>query len=415
MSILEEQALSRVPELVPIRHGRMAASPTAFYRGGAAIMAADLATTPNSGIIVQACGDAHLSNFGLFASPERQLVFDINDFDETYPAPWEWDLKRLTASVAIVGRQISLSQTQVADAVATTVAQYRSTIIELSERRTLDVWYSQFGVEDRLHDLNLQLDAKAVSRVETQLDKARRNDTIRAFSKMTEVVDGHRRIVDAPPLVVRIDPQLAREILEDQMSRYRTTLRPDIQHLFDRFTLVDFARKVVGVGSIGTRCWIALFEGGGDDDPLFLQVKEAQASVLAPYTATVPFESEGQRVVQGQRLMQATSDVLLGSSIMEASGIHYYWRQLRDMKGGMDPETVRPQNFTAYTRVCASCLARAHAKGGDASMIAGYVGKSATLDEAIAEFSVAYAAQNDSDYQAFLAAIESGRIPAETV
>jgi len=398
LTILETQARSRVPDLIPIRHGRMAVSPNAFYRGAAAIMAADIATTPSSGIVVQACGDAHLSNFGMFASPERQLVFDINDFDETHPAPWEWDLKRLVASVAVVGRSHGMRRAETLDAVRATVAQYRETIQTMSELRTLEVWYSQFGVDANLEALRTEIDNESAALLEAQLAKTRRNDTIRAFSKMTELVNGRRRIIDSPPLVIRVDPAIAGEVLDHQLHKYRESLRPDIQSLLDRFTLVDFARKVVGVGSIGTRCWIALFEGGADDDPLFLQIKEAQPSVLAPYTAPVEFESQGQRVVQGQRLMQANSDVLLGWSVVESSGVHYYWRQLRDMKGSIPPEHLGPANFTLYVRLCATSLGRGHAKGGDASLIAGYVGKSHTLDDAMAEFAVDYAAQNEADY-----------------
>jgi len=425
IKLLERQAEMRVPELIPIRHGRMLVSPFTFYRGGALIMAGDLAATPRSGITVQCCGDAHLSNFGMFASPERRLMFDLNDFDETLPGPWEWDVKRLAASMLIAARNNDFPVKYQDQIVLDTVEGYRTGMAGFAAMKDLDVWYSHVDIESTLEQLGPQLKAKQVTRGRKALAKARTKDSMSAFSKLTRVVDGEARIVAEPPLIVPLD-DLAEgkardeifEELHELLRSYRATLEHDRRVLLEKFRLVDFARKVVGVGSVGTRAWIALMLGRDGQDPLFLQLKEAEASVLEQFLGPSEFDNHGERVVAGQRLMQATSDIFLGwvhvDAGLDGRPRDFYARQLRDWKGSAEIEQMIPTGVATYGRLCGWTLARAHARSGDCIAIAAYLGKSAAFDRAIVEFSHAYAEQNERDYKALVAAVESGRIPAET-
>jgi uncharacterized protein (DUF2252 family) len=425
IKLLERQAKTRVPELVPIRYGRMLVSPFTFYRGAALIMASDLATTPSSGLHVQCCGDAHLSNFGVFASPERKLVFDVNDFDETLPGPWEWDVKRLAVSMMIAARNNDYPVKDQDRIVLDTVKEYRTAMAGFAAMKTLDVWYSHLDIEDAVRELGSQYKAKMVKRTEKVLAKARTKDSMAAFSKLTRVVDGEARIVAEPPLIVPL-ADLAEGVERDQMfdglhellRSYRATLEHDRRVLLEEFRLADFARKVVGVGSVGTRAWIALMLGRDGQDPLFLQMKEAEASVLEDFVAPSEFENHGERVVTGQRLMQASSDIFLGwlhvESGMDGRARDFYGRQLKDWKGSAEIEQMVPKGMATYGRLCGWTLARAHARSGDRIAIAAYLGKSDAFDRAIVEFSAAYAEQNDSDYQSLTAAVKSGRITAET-
>ena len=423
--LLERQATTRVPELVPIRYGRMLLSPFAFYRGAAAIMAGDLAGTPRSGLDVQCCGDAHLSNFGVFASPERRLPFDVNYFDETLPGPWEWDVKRLAASILIAARENGFPVKHQDQAVLDTVAEYRTAMAQFAAMKNLDVWYAHLDVESALGELGSQLSPKLVKRTKQTLAKARARDSMSAFSKLTHVVDGETRIVAEPPLIVPID-DLAHgserdemfDALHEHLRSYRESLRHDLRVLLEQFRLTDFARKVVGVGSVGTRAWIALLLGQDGQDPLFLQLKEADASVLEEYLGPSEFENHGERVVTGQRLMQAYSDIFLGWMHLEA-GLDgkprdFYGRQLRDWKGSAEIERMTPKGLARYGRLCGWTLARAHARSGDRIAIAAYLGKSASFDRALVQFSRDYADQNERDYKTLAAAVESGRITAET-
>jgi uncharacterized protein (DUF2252 family) len=424
IGVLQEQARTRVPELVPIRHGRMLSSPFAFFRGAAAIMARDLATTPVTGIHVQACGDAHLSNFGVFASPERRLVFDLNDFDETHPGPWEWDVKRLATSMLIAARTNDFSANDQAGIVLAATFAYRNTMRQFAEMGNLDVWYAQIETESVLAQYEAQFKPKAVRRTRKQLAKARTRDSMSAFSKLTQLVDGEIRIVDHSPLIVPLEVAVAAEerdavleALRTLVRSYRNTLPLERRALLDQFELVDFARKVVGVGSVGTRCWIALFLGHGGREPLFMQIKEAQPSVLEPFTRNSRFENHGERVVVGQRLMQASSDIFLGWMRVSpgSSGERdFYCRQLKDWKGSAEIEQMLPPGMEAYGRLCGWTLARAHARTGDRVAIAAYLGTSDRFDRAILEFARAYAAQNERDYDALVAAAASGRVPVET-
>ena len=425
IKLLERQAEMRVPELIPIRHGRMLVSPFTFYRGGALIMAGDLAATPRSGITVQCCGDAHLSNFGMFASPERRLMFDLNDFDETLPGPWEWDVKRLAASMLIAARNNDFPVKYQDQIVLDTVEGYRTGMAGFAAMKDLDVWYSHVDIESTLEQLGPQLKAKQVTRGRKALAKARTKDSMSAFSKLTRVVDGEARIVAEPPLIVPLD-DLAEgkardeifEELHELLRSYRATLEHDRRVLLEKFRLVDFARKVVGVGSVGTRAWIALMLGRDGQDPLFLQLKEAEASVLEQFLGPSEFDNHGERVVAGQRLMQATSDIFLGwvhvDAGLDGRPRDFYARQLRDWKGSAEIEQMIPTGVATYGRLCGWTLARAHARSGDCIAIAAYLVKSAAFDRAIVEFSHAYAEQNERDYKALVAAVESGRIPAET-
>ncbi len=424
IELLERQAQTRVPELVPIRYGRMLVSPFTFYRGAALIMASDLAATPRSGLQVQCCGDAHLSNFGVFASPERRLMFDLNDFDETLPGPWEWDVKRLAASMLIAARENGYAVKDQDRVVLDTVAEYRTAMARFATMKNLDVWYAHLDIEKTLEELGSLLKPGQVKRTKKALAKARTKDSMSAFSKLTRVVGGEPRIVAEPPLIVPID-DLAQgsereemfEGLHELVRSYRQTLEHDRRVLLEEFRLTDFARKVVGVGSVGTRAWIALMLGRDDQDPLFLQLKEAEASVLEEFLGLSEFENHGERVVAGQRLMQASSDIFLGwlhvEEGIDGQARDFYGRQLKDWKGSAEIERMIPQGLAAYGRLCGWTLARAHARSGDRIAIAAYLGKGSSFDRAIVEFSRAYAEQNERDYQALAKAVKVGRIAAE--
>jgi len=426
IALLEEQATSRVPELVPIRYGRMLASAFAFYRGGALIMAADLARTPTSGLRVQLCGDAHLSNFGVFGSPERNLVFDINDFDETAPGPWEWDLKRLAASFAIGGRENGFSGKERRTVVLDTVRAYREAMHAFAQMRNLELWYSHLSVEHAVAEFTAGVDPKRLKKAEASIEKSRTKDSMHAFEKLTTLGDGEPRIISDPPLIVPIDEllptQTERDALQNEMRNlirsYRRTLETDRRLLLEQFRFVDLARKVVGVGSVGTRAWIALFLGVDELDPLFLQIKEAQPSVLEQFAGKSAYSNCGQRVVAGQRLMQATSDIFLGwqhvSSGLDGQERDFYVRQLKDWKGSFAFESAAPAGAAAYGKACGWTLARAHARSGDRVAIASYLGKSDVFDQAIADFAETYADQNERDYNALDRMVESGRITAQT-
>jgi uncharacterized protein (DUF2252 family) len=424
IELLELQAKTRVPELVPIRYGRMLVSPFTFYRGAAMIMADDLAATPRSGLSVQCCGDAHLSNFGVFASPERRLVFDLNDFDETLPGPWEWDVKRLAVSMLIAARDNGFRVKDQERIVLETVNQYRTAMARFAGMQNLEVWYFHLEIESLVQEYASQFKAKLVKRTEKTLAKARTKDSMAAFSKLTHVVDGEVRIVDQSPLIVPIE-QLAPgderaemfEALRELVRDYRETLEFERRVLLEEFELTDFARKVVGVGSVGTRAWIALLLGRDGQDPLFLQVKEAEASVLEDFLGPSEFSNHGERVVTGQRLMQASSDIFLGwlhvKSRLDGQERDFYVRQLKDWKGSAETEQMVPLGMATYGRLCASTLARAHARSGDRIAIAAYLGNGDSFDRAILQFSEAYAEQNERDYQELAAAVKSGRITAE--
>ncbi len=425
VELLERESASRVPELVPIRYGRMLVSPFTFYRGAAAIMAADLAATPRSGLIVQCCGDAHLSNFGAFASPERRLVFDLNDFDETLPGPWEWDVKRLAVSMLIAAQDNGYAVKDQDQVVLDTVAAYRTSMAEFAAMTNLDVWYAHLDIEATLAEITSQFKAKQVKQTEQNLAKARTRDSMSAFAKLTRVVDGERRIVAEPPLIVPIHDlaqgQEREELFEglhELLRGYRETLALDRRDLLEQFRMVDVARKVVGVGSVGTRAWIALMLGRDDQDPLFLQLKEAEASVLEEHLGPSEFKNHGERVVTGQRKMQASSDIFLGwlhvKEGLDGRERDFYARQLRDWKGSAVIEQMIPKVMAAYGRLCGWTLARAHARSGDRIAIAAYLGKSPSFDRALVQFSHAYADQNQHDYNALTAAVKSGKIVAET-
>jgi uncharacterized protein (DUF2252 family) len=412
-----------VPELVPIRYGRMLVSAFTFYRGAALIMAADLAGTPRSGINTQVCGDAHLMNFGVFASPERRLEFGINDFDETLPGPWEWDIKRLAASFAIAGRVNRFSAKERAKVLLALVSQYRSAMHEFAAMTNLAVWYSHSDVETGLAELRRGAGSAVRKRAEAGLAKARTRDSLQAFDKLTKVVDGERRIVSDPPLIQPIE-ELGDGVERDQLMdwmraavrKYRNTLQSDRRHLLEEFRLVHAARKVVGVGSVGTRAWILMMFGRDDSDPLFLQAKEAQPSVLEDFVGTSRHASNGERVVHGQHLMAAASDIFLGWATPEGlDGVSrdFYVRQLRDWKGSAVVETMAPPALAYYGQICGGTLARAHARSGDRVAIAAYLGGSDAFDHALAEFSEAYADQNERDYDALVRAEKDGRITVQ--
>ena len=420
VDILEAQAKTRTQDLVPIRYGRMLASPFAFYRGAAAVMASDLQHTPVSGIRVQACGDAHLSNFGIFASPERAEVFDINDFDETLPGPWEWDVKRLAASLAIAGRGNGFTREQRDGITLASVGSYRTAMASFDVMHNVDVWYASARAQEGLPRLREALSKKDLKAAESILAKARTRDSMHAFAKLTQVVDGQRRIVSDPPLIVPIeefispdDADRVTEALRQLMLRYGATLSADRRHLLQSFRLVHVAHKVVGVGSVGTQAWILLCLGRDDEDPLFLQAKEAQTSVLAPYVGASDYENQGERVVEGQRLMQASSDIFLGwDRFMDLKGVarDYYLRQLRDRKGAWAPETMNPSVMTLVGQMSGWTLARAHARSGDRIAIAAYLGKGDVFDRALTAFAEAYADQNELDHAALQRAADEGRV-----
>jgi uncharacterized protein (DUF2252 family) len=426
VAILAAQADSRVPELVPLRYGRMLVSPFTFYRGAAALMAHDLASTPRAGLHAQLCGDAHLSNVGGFASPERKLVLDLNDFDETLPGPFEWDVKRLAASFEIAGRDRDFTEAERAAAVLAAVRSYRASMRKLAETSNLDVWYAHLDVEEIERSLRDQQAKQQAAGVAKAAAKARTKDSLKAFTKLTQLVDGEPRIVADPPLIVPA-ADLAEEAgipvdrLEDLMRQlfreYRETLQQDRRHLLEEFRMVDLARKVVGVGSVGTRCWILLLLGRDGDDPLFLQIKEAQESVLEPYLGKSEYANHGERVVVGQRLMQATSDIFLGwlrsAETFDGRPRDFFVRQLWDWKTSVDLDTILPRGLELYGEVCGSLLARAHARSGDRIAIASYLGKGDAFDRALAEFAVAYADQNERDHAALRQAADEGKITVQ--
>jgi uncharacterized protein (DUF2252 family) len=449
VALLEEQNRTREPDLVPVRHGRMMVSPFTFYRGAAKIMATDLKDTPVAGLEAQLCGDAHLSNFGAFASPERILLFDVNDFDETLPGPFEYDVKRMAASFTIAGRNNGFSKADTRAATLASVTAYRETMAEFAQMRTMDIWYARLDEDElisairglvteaateakgakaekeRKKEKKDETEEKQAKRAEKravqQVEKAHTRDSLQALSKLGELVDGRYRIVSQPPIVVPLrdlaatyglSADEAERAIHEQFRAYRATLEDDRRHLLEQFQIVDAARKVVGVGSVGTRAFIVLLQGRDAQDPLFLQIKEATASVLEPYVRRSRYRQHGERVVQGQRLMQAASDIYLGWTKGLDEHRHFYWRQLRDMKGSAIVEAMTPFALTLYARTCGWTLARAHARSGDPVATAEYLGDSDEFDKSITDFSERYADQNMRDYQEFVAAIKAGRLEA---
>ncbi|MGZ4757094.1 MAG: DUF2252 domain-containing protein [Acidimicrobiia bacterium] len=403
---LEESNRRRVPDLVPVRYGRMLVSPFAFLRGSAVVMANDLAGTPTTGVRVQACGDAHLANFGVFATPERNLHFDVNDFDETLPGPWEWDVKRLAVSVGVAAANLGIAQPLNSTIVREAVQAYRRRMAELARLGPLDVWYDRIDVsrvlaiarERKAKDLKLAL----------RVAKARQRTSLSALPKLTTVVNGSRRIIDDPPLIVHEAP--TDDDRAKMLGVYSDSLPPDRRPLLERYSVLDTVRKVVGVGSVGTRCYLSLLMDADGRTPLFLQVKEAMPSVVAPHAGPSEFEHQGQRVVVGQRLMQAASDIFLGWT--SDSGHDYYVRQFRDMKGSVNLDVMTATGFASYAAVCGQTLARAHARSGEAAVISGYLGGGSRFDEAITEFAAAYSVQNEKDHAALVTAVETGRVAA---
>ena len=425
VGLLEEQAKSRVPELVPIRRGRMMVSPFTFYRGAALPMASDLSRTPVSGLAVQACGDAHLSNFGIFGSAERRLVFDVNDFDETTPGPWEWDVKRLAASMEVAARGNGFGGKDRREIVTASVASYRQAMRAFAGMTNLDVWYAHADLDDLRAQFDSQMKARQRKMVDKGMAKARTRDSMQEVAKLTRIVDGRPRIISDPPLLVPIDELMPKEQertafwaqLAGLIAKYQRTLETDRRYLLEQYQVADIARKVVGVGSVGTRCWIILLHGRDESDPLFLQVKEAEASVLSRFVGASKYTNMGQRVVAGQRLMQASSDIFLGWQRIE-DGLDgkrhdYYIRQLRDWKYSIAIEALIPRGMRIYGEVCGWALARAHARSGDQIAIAAYLGGSDVFDQAITQFAAAYADQNERDHQALVDAVASGRLTAE--
>ena len=425
VGLLERQAASRLPDLVPVRYGRMLTSPFSYFRGAALPMAADLAATPVSGLAVQACGDAHLSNFGLYASPERALVFDLNDFDETLPGPWEWDVKRLAASLEVAGRDNGYRPGRRRKIVTAAIRRYREAMRSFAGQTTLAVWYARADIAELREQFGSQLSGREQKRADQDVAKARTRDSLQALSKLTRLVDGRPRIVPDPPLVVPLadlipaqaDQARLQAEITGLIAGYRRTLETDRRYLLEQFEFADMARKVVGVGSVGTRCWIVLVLGLDHSDPLFLQVKEAERSVLEDFAGTSQYANHGQRVVAGQRLMQAASDIFLGWQRSQAgpdgAPHDYYIRQLRDWKRAADIAAMAPAAMRAYGELCGWTLARAHARSGDRIAIATYLGRSDVFDQAIAEFAAAYADQNERDYHALADAAGSGRVTAQ--
>ncbi len=414
VGILEEQDATRVPELVPIRHGRMIVSPFTFYRGSAAIMASDLSRTLTTGLRVQCCGDAHLSNFGVFAAPDRALVFDLNDFDETLPAPFEWDVKRLVASVVVAARGNGHRRKEQVAAARATAAAYRTTMAKAASMRFLDVWYSRFDAEKVIAGLAGRIDKASMKAAGKALAKAHTRTSLGSLSKFAERVNGGYRIKQAPPVIVRPAETMTEEfeqIIHQGLADYANTLTPDRRVVLDHYHYTDFARKVVGVGSVGTEALMILLMGDLGDDPLFLQFKQANPSVLAPYAGDSEYSHQGERVVHGQRLMQAASDTFLGWVTGTGDEAReFYVRQLRDMKGSAEVELMPPARLVTYGELCGATLARAHARTGNAAKITGYLGDDDTFDRALERFAVAYADQNDEDYAAFADAAKSDRI-----
>jgi uncharacterized protein (DUF2252 family) len=427
VAVLAAQAEDRVPELVPIRYGRMLVSPFAFFRGAAAVMAADLASTPTSGLVTQLCGDAHLSNFGTFASPERHLVFDIGDFDETYPGPWEWDVKRLATSLVVAARDNGFTRRLRADIVAAAVGGYRRAMAEFARMGELAVWYAHADLDEIGPVLASQLSKARRKRFSQAQAKVRTHDSLHAFNKLTGLVDGRRRILPDPPLIVPVQdllPDADRQTLEDQirdlLRSYRGSLPVELRHLFDAFEFVDLALKVVGVSSVGTRCWIVLMLGRGDNDPLLLQVKEAQPSVLAAHVVdndpSTRYRHDGQRVVAGQRLMQAASDIFLGwhgVDGFDGRRRDFYVRQLRDWKGSAVVEEMDPTAMRLYGGLCGWVLARAHARTGDRFAIAAYLGDEDIFDQALLEFAERYADRTERDHASLAEAARRGSIQVQ--
>lgn len=409
LALLAASNVGRTAALVPVRHARMAASPFAFYRGAPAVMAYDLAQTPSSGIVAQVCGDCHINNFGLFASPERRLVFDLNDFDETLPGPFEWDVKRAVASIVVAARNAGLADKHARAAVALALRAYRTKLADFAGASYLGVWYSHTTTSTLLK----LADKRGRKAMQGRIARVQAKDRLAAFAKLTEVVDGERRIIHNPPLIVRLDrnEEQLRTWLNEPIAAYFESLEESRRRLLGRYRLVDVAHKVVGVGSVGTRCFITYWEGIDAGDPLFLQVKQANPSLLEPYLGRSEYAHPGERIVTGQRLMQATHDIFLGYT---HSGEHdYFVRQLYDMKGSADLSQVSASYLERYAALCGAVLARAHARTGDAAEIAGYLGKSDRFDTALVEFAVRYADQNEADYALFKAAIADGRIEAQ--
>jgi uncharacterized protein (DUF2252 family) len=423
VAVLTTQAALRVPELVPIRYGRMLVSPFTFYRGAAAIMAADLARTPDSGIVVQACGDAHISNFGGFAAPDRRLIFGPNDFDETLPGPWEWDLKRLAASAEIAGRDVGLPAARRRWIVSDCVKEYREGMRAFAQESHLDVWYERLNASELVDRFGGRLGPKGRIVFAKPFARARRKTSLRAVKKLTERVDGELRFRSVPPLLVPLRELLNPADARDEaawvrrlLEEYASSLAVDHRYLFSTYRFVDMARKVVGVGSVGTRAWVFLLAGREGKDPLVLQAKEAQASVLEPYLGASEFQNSGERVVRGQQISQAVSDVFLGwqrSEGLEGGEHDFYVRQLWDWKASADLSTLSESGLHAYTRACGWSLARAHARSGDRLAIAAYLGAGSKFDQAIAHFSVVYADQNERDHQRLAEAIAAGEVTAE--
>ena len=424
VDLLEEQGSSRLQELLPLRYGRMLVDPFTFYRGSAYLMAADLASAPRTDLTVQLCGDAHLSNFGAFAAPDRRLVFDLNDFDETLPGPFEWDVKRMVASFAVAGRDREFDDAERRAVNLAAASSYREAMQDLARMRKLDVWYARLDVDELEAVLRSQVKAKDLKRFRKNVAKARSKNSLKAFSKLVEIVDGRPRLINDPPTIVRLqelmpdtEAQEVEETLHALLRTYRRTLRGDYRHLLEGFRFTDAARKVVGVGSVGTRAWIVLLVGNDDQDPLFLQAKEAQASVLEPFLGKSAYTSHAQRVVEGQRLMQSASDVMLGW--VKAKGFDgverdFIVRQLWDGKGSAVVEAMDPTVMTGYARLCGWTLARAHARSGDPVAIASYLGSGDRFDRAISTFAEAYADQNERDYAALRRAVDDGRVVAQS-
>jgi uncharacterized protein (DUF2252 family) len=424
VGLLLGQAQSRVPELVPVRHGRMLVSPFTFYRGAALPMAADLASTPTSGLRVQLCGDAHLSNFGAFASPERRLVFDVNDFDETLPGPFEWDVKRLAASLAVAGRDNGYPAKARRKIALAAAEGYRTAMRGFAQQPFLDVWYAHLAIEPALSEFRSQIKASRFKAAEALLAKAHTRDSMQALRKLTTMAGGQRRIISDPPMIVPVEEVFSDvqadaiyEQLRAVLGKYRRTLQSDRRHLLKQFTLVQMARKVVGVGSVGTRAWVLLMDSGDGVEPLFLQAKEAQPSVLAGYCGRSQHTNQGERVVAGQHLMQAQSDIFLGwtrTTGQDGVDRDFYVRQLRDWKFSVPIEQMVPEGMAVYARLCGWTLARAHARSGDRIALAAYLGGSAKFDQAIAGFAETYADQNERDYAALQNAIKEGKAEATT-
>ena len=425
VGLLLEQAKTRVPELVPVRHGRMLVSPFTYYRGAALPMAADLATTPASGLRVQLCGDAHLSNFGAFASPERNLVFDVNDFDETLPGPFEWDIKRLAASLTVAGRDNGFPAKDCRKITLAAGEGYRTAMRGFADQTFMDVWYTHVDIQSALAEFQSQLKTKRYKEAQKMLGKAHTSDTMKAVGKLTAVVDGQRRIISQPPLIVPVEEIFAEvqadaiyQLIRTVLGKYRRTLQSDRRHLLEQFTMVQVARKVVGVGSVGTRAYVVLMDAGDGVEPLFLQAKEAQPSVLAEYAGRSQYNNQGERAVAGQHLMQAESDIFLGwtrvSNPLDGIDRDFYVRQLKDWKFSIPIELMIPQGMTLYARLCGATLARAHARSGDRIALAAYLGGSDKFDQAIADFAETYADQNERDYAALQTAVKEGRAEVAT-